>query len=74
MVSGGGHTDSNIILSVLQDQYGSELSREQEVRIRRHIGGIAAISVLDTNMAVLGQDNRLSLWILGTVNSQPQKF
>ena len=70
MVSGGGQTDGNIILSVLPDQFGHQLSREQEVTIRRHTAGILAISVLNTNMAVLGQDNRLSLWVLGIVNNR----
>ena len=37
--------------------------------MRRHNSGILAISVLSTNMAVLGRDNRLSLWVLGMVNT-----
>ena len=40
--------------------------------MRRHNSGILAISVLSTNMAVLGRDNRLSLWVLGMVNTQHQ--
>ena len=31
-------------------------------------GGVVAISVLNTNLAVLGEDSRVSLWLLGTVN------
>ena len=30
---------------------------------------MAAISVLSTNMAVLGEDSWVSLWLLGTVNN-----
>ena len=66
LVSGGDSNDKNIILSVLLDQYGSHHNREQEVKMRRHSQGIAAISVLNTNMAVLGEDSRVSLWLLGT--------
>ena len=66
-------SDRNLLLSVLLDQYGTPHSREQEVRLRRHSsssgGGVAAISVLSTNMAVLGEDSRVSLWLLGTVNN-----
>ena len=66
LVTGGASEDNNIILSVLLDQFGTDISREQEVKLRRHSQGIAAISVLSTNMAVLGQDSRVSLWVLGT--------
>ena len=66
LVTGGGPDDNNIIISVLLDQFGTDISREQEVKLRRHSQGIAAISVLSTNMAVLGEDSRVSLWVLGT--------
>ena len=58
--------DKNIIISVL---HATNISREQEVKLRRHSQGIAAISVLSTNMAVLGEDNRVSLWVLGTLHT-----
>ena len=66
LVTGGGSDDNNIIISVLLDQFGTDHSREQEVKLRRHSQGIAAISVLSTNMAVLGEDSRVSLWVLGS--------
>ena len=46
-------------------------SRDQEVKLRRHNQGIAAISVLSTNMAVLGEESRVSLWVLGNVINTP---
>ena len=65
LVSGGGGTDSSIIVSVLPDQYCPSITRSQEVRVKRHHYGVLSISVLDTSMAVLGQDNRVSVWSLG---------
>ena len=82
VVSGGAAPDSALLVSVLADQYCGPLQREQQTRLRRHNYGytgvrndvtigdiiirIVAISVLVTNMAVLGKDNRVSLWQLGT--------
>ena len=82
VVSGGGGTDTSLLVSVLPDQYCGALQSAQETRLRRHNYGydqsgviicghahhhrIVAISVLVTNMAVLGKDNRVSLWQLGS--------
>ena len=32
---------------------------------RRHNYGVVTLSVVDTSLAVLGQDNRVSLWSVG---------
>ena len=82
VVSGGAAPDSGLLVCVLPDQYCGPLQQEQQTRLRRHNYGynqeihrhtwntiilrIVAISVLVTNMAVLGKDNRVSLWQLGT--------
>ena len=70
LVSGGGHLDSSLMVSVLPDQFSGQLDKTQEVRLRRHNYGVVTISVLDSSMAVMGGDNTVSMWVMNTPRNE----
>ena len=70
LVSGGGHLDSSLLVSVLPDQFSGQLDKTQEVRLRRHNYGVVTISVLDSSMAVMGGDNTVSMWVMNTPRNE----
>ena len=70
LVSGGGHLDSSLVVSVLPDQFSGQLDKTQEVRLRRHNYGVVTISVLDSSMAVMGGDNTVSMWVMNTPRNE----
>ena len=56
--------DGSIMLSVLLDQYADRYKPEQEKKVRQHRQPITSISTQGTMLAVLGAENRVSIWVL----------